>query len=624
MHDDSVELQRYRKLFTDTIEDLAVFLNGLFSSLFSKWGGYTILPWGAWGNYRKFEDPKKFADFCYFVREVLQKRELCYACDDRMAKEAADVHKPLAYWCDWGLRDIAVPITAHGVCVGTIFCGQARLQGPEDAEGETRMEAFARAHQLGEHIDELREHRRASPAVAQERIEELKRLLWATSQYISQVLYAQTNPDAAVPESQTHTRLTQLWAKFAELTRESTPKSFWKDLKPVIDQMANLFDCRGVLVLLTEADDVAAVLSHGLQLGYAIPKGASLITAGVGPFGGPQHMSIEAGSPLPECFVVNRAVQQFPGIELVVFEKARIDEKRTLHFLVFFDRTVSRRNNLLLHQKKQVLSQFVLETVNSLVNLERISELSDDLKRRNTILLAIAHQMVQPLHGIVGHCDNLVTGVYSTDRSERVIGYLLHRAKHLSVFARCVEYASRGEKNIFAGLQLKPSQHSLSKILIENAITFQGYGEERKISVHVEENRTDPIGVISIDPDWLEMAVTNVLFNAVKYAFPDTQVTIWAERDGAKRQLIIYFKNIGIEVPLDKWDLIFTRDYRTPLAKKFSQGGLGIGLFVTRELMRRMAGDAYVVESTSTGERYKEFAGYSNVFALALPDSAID
>jgi signal transduction histidine kinase/ligand-binding sensor protein len=612
------EEQRYRKQFTDTIQELNAFLRVFFSSLFSEWGSPIVLPWGAWDEYRAFEDTEKFSPFCRLVRETLEKRELCYDCDDRASREAAAKRKPLSYWCHWGLRDVAVPIMAHGVSVGTILAGQARLDGPEDADGERKMEAFARDNYLSEFVDDLREARRQCPAVSTLRLEELKRVLWATSQFISQVLY--TRPDGG-GECQTDAKLTELWGRFVELSRSSNAKDFWKDLRGVLQFLVAIFECRGVLILLTEGEETAEVCSVGIGYKLKIPPGSLLITAGASPFGGPQHVSVEAEAAPPDCPVVSRIIQQCPTVELLLFEKARVDDVRTLHFIIFFDRAIPRTNNLLLHEKKQVLSQFVFETVNCFVNIERIKELKDDLAKRNALLTNIAHQIVQPLHGIVAHCDNLASGTYSAERAERVFLYLLYRAKHLSVLARSVAYAARAERDIFANQQPQPARWPLSRLLIENAITFQGYGEESNISVHVRTERTNLVGEVSVDKERLEMVLTNVLFNAVKYSFPGTQVTIWAERE-PNRGVLVFVSNLGIEIASDKWERVFEREYRTPTAKKFSQGGLGIGLFVTRELMRTMKGDICIVESAPTGQSYKGFFEHRNTFALTLGDAS--
>lgn len=135
-------------------------------------------------------------------------------------------------------------------------------------------------------------------------------------------------------------------------------------------------------------------------------------------------------------------------------------------------------------------------------------------------------------------------------------------------------------------------------------------------------DRPNTIDEIYVDKDRLEMVLTNVLFNAVKYSFPATQVDVWAERD-SKKGVVVYLTNFGIELPSDKWEQVFARDYRTPTARLYSQGGLGIGLFVTRELMKLMGGEVYIVESTPTGRSYKGYPEHRNTFALVLGDVTV-
>jgi signal transduction histidine kinase len=339
-------------------------------------------------------------------------------------------------------------------------------------------------------------------------------------------------------------------------------------------------------------------------------------------FTGPEHLEL-TGQPFPDCFLTMHVLKAFPSVNSVLFDKARLGDDRILHLLVYFDPTVRRQNCLLLHQKKQVLSLFFREMANSFLHAEREEQLQRKLDDKNAMLQDVVHQINQPLHGILADCDNLVSDKFSLGRKATIIRYLPYRVKHLAREVKLVQYA--GQEGFLRSVKHNPSMVNLSKLLIETAMDFRGYAyayaDDKSVNISVDTVVSDSLGEILVDRENVAMTLTNVVYNAVKYAFPGTTVTICSEV--ANQQLRILVIDNGIEIKHSEKESIFRKGVRTELAKKFSQSGLGIGLFVARELMRSMEGDAIVVESSPTGRAYKQFHEHHTTIALILPQSVV-
>jgi signal transduction histidine kinase len=509
------------------------------------------------------------------------------------------------------------------VCVGVILCGQKRLEGDEDLIGDALMEQFAEKQGLKDLVPELREQRLKCPTVSRQGMDEIKRLLWATSQFVSQVLYNKLDQDTTGPDSAGPAAVDELFAQFGRLGGDRTnPQSFWTALSKHLDALSRVFECRGVAVVLENDGQLRVVSSSGLGLSTTqIPADESLITAQVRTLAGPGHVAITSDS-MSQCYVSSRVLRQFPRVNMVLFDKAKMGESRQLHFLVYFDPTLPRHNALLLHQKKQILGQFVRETANWFTHLERIEQLQTALRNQDALLKDIVHQINQPLHGILADCENLISEKYPMDRKARIVKYLPQRAKQISVLVKCVQYAA-GQKGMLEALRYVPTPQDLTKLLIEGAIDLQGYSEAQHVRIEVDRPSSDALGSVMIDKEHVGMALSNVLFNAVKYSFPGTRITVRAERDLVSQSILILVTNCGVAIHESEKEFVFSKGARTRLAKSFSQSGLGIGLFVTRELLRKMGGGAYVRESSVTGGRYKQFDEYRTTITLALPQTVL-
>jgi signal transduction histidine kinase len=97
----------------------------------------------------------------------------------------------------------------------------------------------------------------------------------------------------------------------------------------------------------------------------------------------------------------------------------------------------------------------------------------------------------------------------------------------------------------------------------------------------------------------------NLLGNAVKYSPEGGAVTVEIGRD--KDQALIRIRDEGLGVPEPERGQLFERFFRTSVAKPY--GGVGLGLYISREIITRMGGD---IQLESSGDR-------GSVFRVTLP-----
>jgi signal transduction histidine kinase/ligand-binding sensor protein len=608
----SPESALYAQLFAEWLPSMRSFLDVLFPAIFKSWGTFTLV---AYDDNDDIKDFTNFAPFCTAIVNLDLRKETCFKCKQRMKREVARARKPLQYWCDWGLWEIIVPILIHDVTVGVILCGQKRLEGDDDLDGKRKLEICAAKNDVEFLLPELREQRSLCPAVSPSRVEEMVDILWATSQLISQMLYNKleetTRSERAAAEA-----LEKLFAGFRELDGNHTPpESFWNAIDKQLDNLSTALDGRCIAVVLETKEKHQVAALHGL--GGAKPEAPSeahLISSTIKNITGPEHLELTEQSIL-DCFLTSHVLKTHPSTNMVVFDKAELGDDRVLHLLVYFDPTVPHRNRLFLHQKKQALSRFLRDSASFFLHSELVEQLRKELKGKDDLLQDVVHQINQPLQGILSDCENLANPDYSAERKEKIARYLPFRAKHLARDAKLVQYAA--QEGSLRSIEQHPSNVNLSKLLIETAIEYQGYGEDKFVRIMVDTAVSDSLGEVLIDRDHFALALTNVVFNAVKYAFPETTVTIRPEM--ANQLLRILVIDNGIEIKPSERESIFSKGVRTELAQDFSASGLGIGLYVTRELMRGMGGDAVVVDSSPTGRVHNEFREYSTTIALQIP-----
>jgi signal transduction histidine kinase len=114
------------------------------------------------------------------------------------------------------------------------------------------------------------------------------------------------------------------------------------------------------------------------------------------------------------------------------------------------------------------------------------------------------------------------------------------------------------------------------------------------------------IPTIAADPARLELVLVNLLENARKYSPAGTPIHVWVEQAG--EGVAISVRDEGIGIPHAEQERIFERFHR---ASNVDGGiaGLGLGLYLAREIARAHGGRIDVSSS----------AGVGSTFTLTLP-----
>jgi len=106
------------------------------------------------------------------------------------------------------------------------------------------------------------------------------------------------------------------------------------------------------------------------------------------------------------------------------------------------------------------------------------------------------------------------------------------------------------------------------------------------------------------DAGRLEQVLLNLLNNAVKYSPQGGPVEITVSGDAGAGTVSIAIRDHGIGVPPDSLPHLFTRFYRAPNARQGRGGGLGIGLYVSHQLVRAHGGEIAVTSVPGGGATF--------------------
>ena len=107
-------------------------------------------------------------------------------------------------------------------------------------------------------------------------------------------------------------------------------------------------------------------------------------------------------------------------------------------------------------------------------------------------------------------------------------------------------------------------------------------------------------GVIEADEALVGMAVHNLVDNAAKYSAPDDPIEIRAYR--ARHEVAIEVRDYGIGLDAEACERVFDKHYR--VADNHSARGMGLGLFLVRQVMSAHGGRVTLESTPGRGSRF--------------------
>lgn len=112
---------------------------------------------------------------------------------------------------------------------------------------------------------------------------------------------------------------------------------------------------------------------------------------------------------------------------------------------------------------------------------------------------------------------------------------------------------------------------------------------------------TAPLPHVFIDPRRLELAVTNIVENAVRYNVENGEVTVKVDQMQGKPFVVVSVRDTGIGIPPEAIEKLFTKFYRADNALKLQTEGSGLGLYITKGIVNAHGGQIWAESELNRG-----------------------
>ena len=233
----------------------------------------------------------------------------------------------------------------------------------------------------------------------------------------------------------------------------------------------------------------------------------------------------------------------------------------------------------------------------SALSKEQLEREKENVK---SLVSDISHQTKTPVANIRLYTELLkerLCGEENTPERKqeiRMAEEISRQAEKLEFLIQSLTKMTRLESNILA---VQPEEQGLQKLLEESIGDVTPKAEKKQIQII--NNCVDNITAF-YDFKWTKEAVCNVLDNAVKYSPRGGKVILSVTE--YELYAAVSVRDEGIGIPEEDTARIFGRFYRAESVQQ--EDGVGIGLYLTREILRKQNGYIKVKSAPGKGSEF--------------------
>jgi len=210
----------------------------------------------------------------------------------------------------------------------------------------------------------------------------------------------------------------------------------------------------------------------------------------------------------------------------------------------------------------------------------------------------VSHELRTPLAAIYGAAMTLRRDdvILDEDQNVTLLNVITNESDRLARTVNAILWASRLDSDA-----LSTSIESCDPVgLARDVVDAQRI--HLPSHVRLELVAEPELPDVAADPDKVRQVLVNLVDNAVKYS-PDggeVRVEISSESDGIRFAV----RDQGLGIPYGEQNRIFDKFYRLDPDMTRGIGGTGLGLYICRELVRRMEGRIWVTSEPGRGSTF--------------------
>lgn len=221
-------------------------------------------------------------------------------------------------------------------------------------------------------------------------------------------------------------------------------------------------------------------------------------------------------------------------------------------------------------------------------------------RSKSEFVTVAAHQLRTPLNAVSWTFETLA-GEQSVPENlkELIKNGRIATAKVLKTVNDLLDVSKIEEGRFGYAMEEVEITAFLENILAQKMIIAKQFGIKIYFDRPAEKNLK-----LKIDPKKMTVAIDNILDNAIKYNVKNGEITVKLEKLEKEPFIKISIIDTGIGIPPEEIERLFVKFYRGTNVLKFQTEGTGLGLYITKNIIRQHGGQIAAESTLNRGTAF--------------------
>jgi len=231
-------------------------------------------------------------------------------------------------------------------------------------------------------------------------------------------------------------------------------------------------------------------------------------------------------------------------------------------------------------------------------------------KIKDDFVANTSHELITPINTITGMSEILLQENLSDAIHEEVLDIQMTGFELQNIVTDILDYAALEAKT----LELNPRSYNITSTIndIMNMTVFQN--REKNLELIFDCDPRIP-RLLYGDEAQLRRVINNLIGNAIKFTNEGgVKVTVTFRDESYGINLIVRIKDTGIGMDLNQQERVFNSFYQADTERNRRAEGMGLGLTISSELIKKMGGFMYVNSKVGEGSE----------FSFSIPQKVMD
>lgn len=230
-----------------------------------------------------------------------------------------------------------------------------------------------------------------------------------------------------------------------------------------------------------------------------------------------------------------------------------------------------------------------------------ITDLKKLEKVRSEFLAGVSHELITPITSIMGSVETLKDGAINDPKKRNDFFNIIDsHSRRLANLVNDILSLTQIESH---EIKMNFQPVSIKEIIDDIWTLYKDKAKSEKRSFKI--NIPPKLPPVSADPEWITLAFSNLVDNAIKFTKPKGHIKVEAEE--INNFIRVDVSDTGIGIPEEHLPRIFERFYRVDKARSREMGGTGLGLAIVKHIVQANQGKITVKSQLGKGSAFSVF-----------------